>query len=102
MRFGKLATTLLAAMALMAPHAMQTQAQATDDAAQKNARQAREALDAMVKALGGQAWLDMINEMQQGHIAAFFHGNPDLGTEDLFEYHEWPDHDRIEVTSMRS
>ena len=90
---------LLTAMALLAPHAAQTQA--TDDAAQKNARQAHEALDAMVKAMGGQAWLDMKNEMQQGHIAAFFQGNPDLGTEDLFEFHEWPDHDRIEVTKHR-
>ena len=101
MRIGKLATIALAAMALMAPHAMRAQTQATDEAAQKNAQQAREKLDAMVKALGGQAWLDMKNEMQQGHVAAFFQGNPDLGTEDLFEFHEWPDHDRIEVTKHR-
>ena len=99
----KVLPVILVALILIAPHAMQAQTptQAADDAAQKNARQAREALDAMVKALGGQAWLDMKNEMQQGHIAAFFQGQPDLGTEDLYEFHEWPDHDRIEVTKHR-
>jgi hypothetical protein len=91
---------LLAALALMTP-ATETRAQATGDAAQKNAQQARAALDAMVKAMGGQAWLDMKNQVRQGHIAAFFHGNPDLGTEETFEFHQWPDHDRIEITKHR-
>ena len=100
MKLGKMATMALAAMALMTP-ATVTRAQTTDDAAQKNARQAREALDAMVKALGGQAWLDMKNQMRQGHIAAFFQGNPDPGTEDTYEFHQWPDHDRIEITKHR-
>ena len=44
----------------------------------------------MVKALGGQAWLDMKNEMQQGHIAAFFQGNPDLGTEEPSNFTSGP------------
>ena len=100
MKLGKMATMALAAMALMTP-ATVTRAQTTDDAAQKNARQAREALDAMVKALGGQAWLDMKNQMRQGHIAAFFQGNPDPGTEDTYEFHQWPDHDRTELTKHR-
>jgi hypothetical protein len=86
-------------MALMAPQAARTQT--GDDAAQKNAAQARAALDAMVKALGGQAWLDMKNQMRQGHIAAFFQSNPDLGTTQYFEFHQWPDHDRIEYTKHR-
>jgi hypothetical protein len=37
----------------------------------------------------------------EGRVAAFFHGTPDLGTTDTFEYHEWPDRDRIEVTKHR-
>jgi hypothetical protein len=76
-------------------------AQTTDDPAQKNARQARAALDAMVQALGGQAWLNMKNQMRQGHVAAFYHGNPDLGTTEFFEFHAWPDRDRVELTSHR-
>lgn len=99
MRFGKLATMLLAAAALLAPHGSLTQT--TEDAAQKNAQQARQALDAMVKALGGQAWLDMKNQVRQGQVAGFFQGNPDPGTEETFEYHQWPDHDRIEITKHR-
>ena len=84
---------------LAAPHAMR--AQAADDDAAKNAQQARAALDRMVQALGGQAWLDMKNQMSEGHIAAFFHGNPDAGTTQYYEYHAWPDQDRIEVTKHR-
>jgi len=86
-------------LALGAPRAMR--AQTAGNEADKNAKQARAALDAMVQALGGQAWLNLKNMERQGHIAAFFHGNPDLGTEELFEYHEWPDHDRIEATKHR-
>ncbi len=64
--------------------------------ATKNADQARSALNAMVQALGGQAWLDIKNVERDGHFAAFYHGNPDLGTEQYYWYHQWPDHDRIE------
>jgi len=91
---------VVAAIALLAA-GLTLRAQTTDDDAQKNARQARAALDAMVQALGGQAWLNMKNQMRQGHVAAFYHGNPDVGTTEFFEYHAWPDHDRIELTSHR-
>ena len=73
---------------------------ATDDAA-KNAAQARAVLDAMVQAMGGEAWLNMKNQVREGHVAAFFHGNPDLGTTQVYEFHAWPDHDRIEFTKHR-
>jgi hypothetical protein len=89
----------LLAMTLLAPLAARSQA--GDQEAQKNAAQARATLNAMVQALGGQAWLDMKNMERQGQIAAFFHGNPDPGTTEFFEFHEWPDHDRIEYTKHR-
>lgn len=69
--------------------------------AAKNADQARAALDSMVKALGGQAWLNIKNTEKDGHFAAFFHGNPDLGTQQFYQFHQWPDHDRIEYTKHR-
>ena len=75
--------------------------QTGDDEAAKNAQQARNALDAMVQALGGQAWLDMKNQEREGHIAAFYHGDPDPGTTESYEFHQWPDHDRIELTKHR-
>ena len=99
MKIGRFLTTIVAALLLAAPLATRTQT-AGDEGA-KNAQKARAALDAMVKALGGSAWLNMQNREQQGHIAAFFQGNPDLGTEETFEIHQWPDHDRIEVTKHR-
>ena len=71
------------------------------DEAAKNATKARAVLDQMVQALGGQAWLDIKNREQHGHIAAFFHGNPDPGTTEVFEFHSWPDHDRMDVTKHR-
>ncbi len=89
----------LVVLLLAAPQTTRTQT--VDDAAAQNARKARAALNAMVQALGGQAWLDMKNEMQQGHVAAFFHSQPDLGTTDLWQFHSWPDKDRVEVTKHR-
>ena len=87
-----LATMLLAAPLTVRP-------QTTDEV--KNAKQARVVLDAMVQAMGGPAWLDMKSQLRQGHVAAFFHGKPSGGTTDYWEYHVWPDHDRIEYTKHR-
>lgn len=83
------------------PAATQGAGQTEGPVATKNAEQARATLDAMVKALGGQAWLNIKNSERDGHLAAFFHGNPDLGTEQFYIYHQWPDHDRIEYTKHR-
>jgi hypothetical protein len=73
---------------------------ATDDAA-KNTAQARAVLDSMVKAMGGDAWLNMKNQAREGHYAVFFHGKPDLGTTKFYELHAWPDHDRTDFTTHR-
>ena len=43
----------------------------------------------------------MKNQEREGHIAAFFHGNPDAGTTVYYEFHQWPDHDRMDVTKHR-
>jgi hypothetical protein len=55
----------------------------------------------MVKALGGPAWLNLQNQMRQGHVAAFFHGKPSGGTTEYWEYHAWPDQDCIEYSKHR-
>ena len=78
-----------------------TRPQATEDAGQKNAKQARAVLDSMVQALGGEAWLNMKNQMREGRVAAFFHGQPSGGTTEYWEYHAWPDQDRIEYSKHR-
>lgn len=75
--------------------------QAVDDAGEKNAAKARAALDAMVKAMGGDAWLNLKNVVREGHLAAFFHGTPDPGTTLFWDFHKWPDRDRVEYTKHR-
>jgi len=96
----KFLVAVLAMMMLAVPPAGQTQ-QTYDTEEVKNTKQARAALEAMVQALGGDAWLNMKNQVREGHIAAFYHGNPNLGTTKFYEFHEWPDHDRIEFTPHR-
>ncbi len=39
--------------------------------------------------------------MRQGHVAAFFHGEPSGGTTEYWEYHAWPDRDRFEFSKHR-
>jgi hypothetical protein len=90
---------LLAALMLAWPFAIQPQT--AGDANAKNAAQARAALNAMVQALGGQAWLNMKNQMRQGKVAAFFHGQPSGGATEYWEYHAWPDQDRIDYSRHR-
>jgi hypothetical protein len=89
----------LAVLMLATP--LTTQMKASDDPGAKNAQKARTALDAMVQAMGGQAWLNMKNRTLQGHLAGFDHGTPGDGTTDYWETHAWPDQDRIEYTKHR-
>lgn len=72
-----------------------------DEASAKNAQQARAALDAMVKALGGDAWLNMQSREMEGRTAAFYQGKPSGATTEYWEFHAWPDKDRIEYTKHR-
>jgi hypothetical protein len=95
-RFLPVALVLILAAAPLAAWA-----QTVPDAGQKNARQARVVLDAMVQALGGQAWLNLKNQMRQGNLAVFFHGEPSGGTAEYWECHTWPDHNRIEYSKHR-
>jgi hypothetical protein len=95
-RMALFVTTVLTVMlAGMAP------AQQQDDSAAKNAKQARAALDLMVTALGGDAWLHMQNRILQGQTATFYHGKPSGGTTEYWETHVWPDKDRYEFTKHR-
>jgi type II secretory pathway pseudopilin PulG len=99
MKITKIFSVAAAVVALAWPLASRTQT-ANDEAA-KNTQQAHAKLDAMVKALGGQAWLDMKNQVREGYIAAFYQGKPDTGTTQYWEFHQWPDSDRVELTKHR-
>jgi hypothetical protein len=95
----KACSLVLGLFLLAAPATPQTRT--PEDPAAANARQAHAALDAMVQALGGQRWLDIQNQARHGHVAAFFHGNPDPGTTEYWDFHQWPDRDRVEYTKHR-
>ena len=95
----KVLMVLCATVLLAAPCPAHPQTGDADGA--RNTQQARAALNAMVQALGGQAWLDMKNQLLHGFVAAFYHGNPSSGTTEYWDYHAWPDKDRIEFTRHR-
>jgi hypothetical protein len=86
---------------LIVPQATPTQMQTGDQDAAKNAAQARAALDAMVQALGGELWINISNVEQHGHTSTFYQGNPNPATTEYFNFHQWPDHDRVDYTKHR-
>jgi hypothetical protein len=91
-----------AVLTLGTPLAVQTQTTpAVEDEASKNANKAHKALDAMVQALGGDAWMNIKSQERQGHMAGFYNGEPDPGTIKVWDIHSWPDKDRLEFTAHR-
>lgn len=66
-----------------------------------SAAKARAALDAMIKALGGDRWLNLQNSYVEGRIAAFYQGKP---TGVTVRYWDWstPTEQRIDLTEKKS
>ena len=91
----------LALLACLPAASARAQASASASAADQNAAQARTVLESMVKAMGGDAWLKLKVQMRKGHAAGFYQGDPEGGTTLFWEFHSWPDHDRIEITKHR-
>lgn len=72
-------------------------ASAQDPSVQKAARLTNE----MIRALGGDAWLNMRTMQSEGRSYSFDHGQPS-GTGLVFwRFWEWPDKERIELTKQR-
>jgi len=95
-----LTAILLAVVAL-------SQGQTSDQSApsipvdQENARKAKAVLDQMVKALGGDAYLNIQDISQQGRTYSFYHGRPNsLGLE-FWRFYKYPDKERVELTKKR-
>jgi hypothetical protein len=72
-----------------------------DAATRQNQLKARQVLDAMVQALGGEAWLTMQNRLYEGRRSGFYRGNPTGAIVDYFEYHKFPDQDCTQFTKKR-
>jgi len=56
----------------------------------------RALLDQMVKALGGDKWLNLPGFEVTGRTAAFYKGKPNGATSEFAAYHAYPDKDRTE------
>jgi hypothetical protein len=74
---------------------------AQDQDAVANQKKARETLDAMVTALGGQRWLTLTSTMQQGRTSGFYQGKPTGATSEFYEIQKFPDQTRIELGKKR-
>jgi hypothetical protein len=62
---------------------------------------ARQLLDQMVAALGGQAWLTYQTMEQQGRSYSFYHGKPTSETTLFWRFYQYPDKERRELTKQR-
>ncbi len=62
---------------------------------------ARQLLDQMIAALGGDAWLNYKTFQQQGRSYSFFHGKPTAAGTIFLRFYEYPDKERRELTKQR-
>jgi len=70
-------------------------------AADPSTRKARQLLDQMIAALGGQAWLTYKTTEQQGRSYSFYHGKPTSVGVLYWRFYEYPDKERREFTKQR-
>jgi hypothetical protein len=94
-RHGSRIACLLVILTLLHPAGAQDQ----DGAA--NQKKARETLDAMITALGGQRWLTLASAMQQGRTSGFYQGKPTGATSEFYEIQKFPNQTRIELGKKR-
>jgi hypothetical protein len=68
---------------------------------QANSQHARSLLEKALKALGGQAYLSVVDMNQEGRSYGFYHGQAKgVGTR-FWRFWKWPDKERIELTKER-
>ena len=66
-----------------------------------NTKKARDLLQKMVTALGGQAYLTYQTMTQEGRTYSFFQGRPNSAGNPFWRFWKFPDKDRIELTKDR-
>ncbi|HZQ91333.1 MAG TPA: hypothetical protein VFA60_06045 [Terriglobales bacterium] len=65
-----------------------------------SSRKARQLLDQMIRALGGQAYLNYTDVAQEGRTYGFSHGQSGSGAP-FWRMWKWPDKERLELTKQR-
>jgi hypothetical protein len=68
---------------------------------QENTRKARGLLDQAIQALGGPAYLGIVDISQEGRTYSFYHGQPNSYGIQFWRFYKYPDKDRIELTKKR-
>ena|ERR1700678_865172 len=58
-------------------------------------------LNLMIRALGGDTWLNVRNQETEGRAYRFYHGQPSSMSILYWRYWEWPDKERVELTKQR-
>src|SRR5690348_8926214 len=69
--------------------------------ADENARHARQLIDQMIAALGGDAYLNLKDMEQEGRTYSFYHGETSSAGTQFWRFWKWPDKDRYEFTKQR-
>jgi hypothetical protein len=64
-------------------------------------QKACQVLNAMLRALGGDAWLNVRNLQSEGRTYGFYHGQPNSTGLPFWRFWEWPDKERVELTKQR-
>jgi hypothetical protein len=64
-------------------------------------QKASQVLTAMIKALGGDAYLNVRDMKSEGRAYSFYHGQPSGQGLEYWRFWEYPDKERIEVTKQR-
>jgi len=65
-------------------------------------RKAKELLNKMIQALGGQAYLGLQDMEQSGRTYSFFHGDPTGAGAPFWDFWKWPEMERVELLKSRS
>ena len=58
-------------------------------------------LNAMIRALGGEDYLNIRDMKSEGRAYGFYHGQPSTLGIQFWRFWEWPDKDRVELTKQR-
>jgi len=80
-----------------APSASDAQATPVDPGAVK----AKQLVEKMLQALGGDAYLHYTDTQQEGRTNSFYHGQPTGGTAPFWRFYKFPDKERVELTKQR-
>jgi hypothetical protein len=68
---------------------------------QENARKAKAILDQGIKALGGDAYMNIQTISQEGRTYSFHLGQPNSAGTVFWRFYQFPDKDRVEITKKR-